>query len=246
MQFDFTIPANGAQVLAVVGRFVKYVGGTGKIRVRMDKGGYIDLLPGQGAKGLDFGRLQIEDRSGAQNIGVLLAGNFEFQDDRISGTVDVVDGGRVRTITGQAYIVGGGTGQTASTYAAWQIFNPVGSGKRVAVGAYSLTSGAATGISVQNSAAALATLFNLGPSKLLTAPGAVSNSVAQMRGENRATPNPAAGEVTLDFVNIQASLTFGRTLKEPIVLMPGTGIHMITNAVATSINGTWEWTEEAI
>ncbi|MCL6484930.1 MAG: hypothetical protein I4O49_12305, partial [Janthinobacterium lividum] len=103
MQYDFNLSPGGAQNLDVKGRFFKYRSGTGAIRVRASKGGYVDLLPGQGVRGFDFESLTVADRSGANNVGVLIVGDFDFQDDRIAGTVDVVDGGRTRTLAGIAF-----------------------------------------------------------------------------------------------------------------------------------------------
>lgn len=246
MQFDFTMAGYGSQNIETAGRFVKYVNGTGKIRVRFDKGGYIDLLPGQGCTGLDFSRLTIEDRSGAGNVGVLLAGAFMFQDDRISGTVDVVDGGRLRTLSGQSFLVAGGCLAYAGTYSCWQIWNPPGSGKRVAVGGYSMTGATAGAVSILSASGAAANAGNQSASKLIKDTGAPGSGAALMRYENRANLANVGAEMALDFVNIQASSSYTRTLKEPILLMPGSGLLMRYEVVNATINGTWEWTEEAV
>lgn len=106
MQYDFTLAAGAAQSFDVVGKFIKYQHGTGMIRVRMSMGEYVDLLPGQGVFSVDYTRFTVTDRSGANNVGALLAGDFDFRDSRISGAVEVND---VIGPNCKYYSAGGGT-----------------------------------------------------------------------------------------------------------------------------------------
>jgi hypothetical protein len=91
MQYDLNLLPNGSQRLEVSGRFFKYVSGAGKIRVTTSKGAVIDLIVGQGVWGEEFSSLVVQDRSGAANVGVLLAGNYDFRDDTvaINGAINV-------------------------------------------------------------------------------------------------------------------------------------------------------------
>jgi hypothetical protein len=91
MQFDFALSANASQRIEVSGSFMKYKTGAGPIRVTMSNGGVLDLLPGQGVRGVAFSGLSVKDMSGGANAGVLLAGNFEFTDDTINGAVALAD-----------------------------------------------------------------------------------------------------------------------------------------------------------
>jgi hypothetical protein len=84
MQFDINLGANKSQHLDVSGTFLKYKSGTGPIRVRLNGGGYIDLVPGQGVSNVKFDNVDVQDRSGLTNTGTILAGNYDFRDDNVN------------------------------------------------------------------------------------------------------------------------------------------------------------------
>lgn len=96
MQYDLQLTANGSQRIEAEGTFFKYRSGVGMIRVTTSKGAVFDLMPGQGVSGLQFSALTIQDRSSAINTGVMLAGNFKFEDDTINGVMVVT--GKVSTV----------------------------------------------------------------------------------------------------------------------------------------------------
>lgn len=89
MAHDFNLTANGGQRIEAIGRFVHYKSGTGAIRVTTSKGEIIDLVPGQGVRGLEFSGITVKDISGATNTGLLIIGNFEFFDNNLYGTMTV-------------------------------------------------------------------------------------------------------------------------------------------------------------
>ena len=240
MQFDFAIPGNGAQVVDVVGRFVKYVSGAGKIRVRLDKGGYLDLLPGQGAKGLDFARLQIEDRSGAGNYGVLLAGNFEFQDDRVSGDVSIIDGGKNRTIANQTFMMAASNGPTAGQYAVQELWNPAGSGKRIIVEQAQVSSGAASNILCGWTATRVGSGAVGAYSKMA---GGVNSTGATTFVSLAALPGFFNYLTT---TNVQANAGMLLSLREPLVIPPGFGFIVANSTVSNSLQMYAEFFEEGI
>jgi hypothetical protein len=91
MQYDLNLAPGAAQRIEASGRFFKYVSGQGKIRVTTSSGGQIDLMPGQGVWGVDFNGLSVQDRTGTGNVGVLVAGAFEFRDDTVNGAVSVTN-----------------------------------------------------------------------------------------------------------------------------------------------------------
>lgn len=218
MQFDFTLPANGAQQIDVVGRFVKYVGGTGKIRVRIDKGGYVDLLPGQAVRNVQFSQITISDRSGAGNVGIVLAGAFDFQDDRISGTVDVVDGGRTRTVSGQAFT---GYASQASTIAGQRaiigLSNPAGSGVRLIVKASTVSSSVAAFVGLVAAAEGFGALVTKSKSKLIGGADGKTDVRTLQQAAYTGSINQAGG-----FVPASTSLVL--VFQEPFVLLPGQGL----------------------
>lgn len=135
--YDFTLIAGGMQRLPVVGDFFKVISATGVINVNVDTGATLDLMPGQGLRELNFNTLTITDKSGAANSGKILVGFSGMIDDRVSGEVSVIDGGKSRVLSnasGMASIAYGtasnpGVGQ----YQAGALWNPAGSGKRIVV-----------------------------------------------------------------------------------------------------------------
>ncbi len=215
MQFDFTLAAGQSQALEVSGRFFKYKSGTGVIRVRASKGGYIDLLPGQGVWNVDFTSLTITDKSGAANVGVLVAGEFDYRDDRITGTVEVISGEKARVIAGNSFSGSMGTSADPSFPAMVQIYNPAGSGKNVFVNRIIIGGSAAGEWIVSSTATQLATLVGVFPNKKMG--GAAS--VSERRREARA----ALGSTIFDFY-CTLNVPFDIAMAEPLMVTPGNGI----------------------
>lgn len=246
MQHDFTLPPNGTQQIDVVGRFFKYKAGAGLIRVRTTKGGYIDLLPGQGVENEAFTSLTVQDRTGLANTGSILAGDFSFRDERISGTVDVVDGGKNRTMANQAF-----SGVIVMTPAAGQfsnlcLFNPVGSGKNIYIEQFLISSNGAgeiggyiAGVQAPNNVGG----SDYGKSKKAGGP----NSVCQTTTNSAVSVNAfAAGNKLVLDAYVQSNLTLPIKFSEPILIAPGYGFiltHLVVNATLIS---TIEYFEESI
>jgi hypothetical protein len=239
MQYDFTLVAGGGQPIDVKGRFFKYKSGSGLIRVSTDKGGFVDLLPGQGIRNTEFSRLVVSDRTGSGGYGVLIAGDFDFQDDRISGTVDVVDGGKSRTLANMAFMGVPTIGALAGNYSHAQIWNPAGSGKNAILKRYTVSSSSACFILVKFHTAALASLIAKGKSK--NAAGPVS--VAEVRSSQDVV---LLANQVIDqfFVSAGGSQTIA--LSEPIVIPPGYGVVFVPAMTAADIAAGLEWFEEPL
>lgn len=244
MQYDFNVLPNGTQAIDVAGKFFKYKDGTGLIRVRLTKGGYVDLMPGQGVWNTEFSSLSVQDRTGADNSGVILAGWFDFQDDRIVGTVDVVDGGKNRTLANQAF-----TGVIVMTPAATQysnihLFNPAGSNRNIYLEQFIVSSNTAGEIGGYIATAQVPNNVggaDVGKSK--KAGGA--NSVCQTTTNTAAGANAfAAGNKLVIDAYVQASQSLAYKFSEPIMLGPGTGFTITHLAANATLIGTLEYFEE--
>jgi hypothetical protein len=238
MQYDFNVPANGGQVIDVKGKFFKYKSGTGLIRVRINKGGYVDLLPGQGVWNVDFDTLTMQDRSGAPNIGTLLAGDFDFHDDRITGTVEVVDGGKARTITNQAFLLLVNSSSIAGQNAHAELFNPAGSAKNVIIEAVTYSSSASGGIVAFMYNAALANFIAQGQSKKMGGAASVA------AGYWVSNVGAIAANQSLIGAYMSANTPNTFTPKEPLVLPPGYGLVVMQTALANSLSAAFEWYED--
>jgi hypothetical protein len=225
MQYDLNLTPNGAQQIDVAGTYFKYAKGAGPIRVQVDGGGYVDLLPGQGMQGLKFTRLMVKDSSGAINNGALVAGDGQFIDARITGTVDVVDGGKSRTLANQTFIGGASAGPVAAQWGISQLWNKPASGKRLIVSSVMMLCLDGPGLMQLRigltKAASDESAGQVSPaSKLL---GGTASQAANMCHEGRTVSMP---EVLLIGAAVAQNQSFLVTFKEPLIVVPGTGLNV--------------------
>jgi hypothetical protein len=240
MQYDFTLLAGEAKQYEVKGRFIKYKSGLGMIRVRMSKGGYVDLLPGQGVNHVDYENFIITDKSGAGNTGVVLAGDYAFQDDRITGTVDVVDGGKSRTLANTAFQGTTAGLSNAGEYPHAQLWNPVSSTKRLIVKQVFMSSTVQQQVALVFHNAALTSLTATAQSKLANA----ASSVAETRSQSSATLLGIGAGFVAPYLAASGNMVV--TFTEPIILLPGWGLVLRGGVVASQINAAFEFIEELL
>ena len=100
---DFNLKAGGTQVIVADGAYLKLLNSTGPIRIRTDSGITMKPLAGQGFRRQGFTRIEVMDLSGAANVGSFAIASEDMVDDRISGEVSVIDGGKARTIANTAF-----------------------------------------------------------------------------------------------------------------------------------------------
>jgi hypothetical protein len=241
MQFDFNLQPNQSQHIDVAGTFLKYIGGAGKIRVRLNGGGYIDLLPGQGIDNVKFNSIDVQDRTGVQNAGTVLAGMFNFRDDRITGTVDVVDGGKGRSLANASFF-GFASCDTSvvGEYGHVQLWNPGTSGKNLYVSRIMLSSIAPTpnGAHVNMYNTPLANFQRYGTSK--------KNGGANSLAELRIATSPASLGTRLYALYLDQNRVVSVDMKEPIVLPPGTGMCVMQGVPQYGLPTTFDFWEEAV
>jgi hypothetical protein len=242
MQYDFALTPLGGQIINAKGRFFKYRAGVGLIRVKLTDGAVIDLLPGQGVSNRNFETIEITDKSGAINAGTILAGDFDFRDERITGTVDVVDGGKSRTLAKAAFFAYGAKNTTVGgNHPFIQLWNPPGSGKNIFVksGLFSCSTASFIGLGPTN--AAVGAL--LGNSKSKHSSGA--DGVLQVRGLEQVA---FVNTFNLTGAYVAASQSVNLQLAEPILIEPGFGLVVggsdTTNG--TQITAAFELIEENI
>jgi hypothetical protein len=238
--YNFRLAANSTQNLDVPGDYLKVISATGAIRVRTVEGWMKDLLPGQGVKGLNFQRLILEDRSGSANVGTIAVGigADSIVDDRITGSVEVIDGGKSRTLTNQAY--NGYVYQTgaAGQYPHVQIWNPISATTRVIIKQFRLGTTTAGFISFGiHNAEFTVNQFNV-RNKL----SGGANGVAFQYSDSLAAQTMSS---PFESLPVSANVIATVTLVEPIVLLPGFGFVANHGTVATFLTFGVELTEEA-
>ena len=132
--YDFNLTAGGSQYLPVVGSYFRIISATGDVSVQQDNGATGGpFQPGRGLKNQNFQALTIFDKSGAANKGVIMVAGADFVDDRITGEVSVIDGGKSRTLSGVAYTFGFSAGAHVGGPPFAILYNPAGSGKNLIV-----------------------------------------------------------------------------------------------------------------
>jgi hypothetical protein len=243
MEYDFNLGAGQSLNLDVKGRFFKYKSGTGPIRIRTSLGGAVDLLPGQGVENVHFTGLTISDRSGAGNAGSILAGDFDFRDDRITGSVEVVDGGKNRTRAGQAFLVAAGGTTDPNFQSRTALVNAAGSGKNIFIETAMLTGQVAVPVSLcrVDAGVVVAVAQRKGISKdLTTFKESTAGQIFADANQNSAPLNP------MWVLQINAGGRDSFQPKEPFMIPPGAALCMWAQTVGAPFTAQFEWFEEAI
>lgn len=240
MQFDFTLGAYQSQQLDVQGKFFRLASAAGTVRVKTNTGETIDLEPGQGVWNVDFQWLSVQDRTGSQNDGTILAGGFDFHDDRITGTVDVVDGGKSRTRANQSFMCCGYRAAAAGLISHFQFFNPPGSGRNVYVEQIMVqTATANANVNYGWGSAVLNTDVSASFSPVSKRSSSNVESVIQVYGQDNAAPMTG---YLLGSMPGNAILP----LKEPLLIEPGYGLIFRGNGVNQDLSMEIEYFEEPI
>jgi len=189
------------------------------------------LRPGQGF------RLPAEEQAGVviTNLaGTAMAGlvklgprDWQFEDQRLTGTVAIVDSNFALTMSGQAFSPYWGYTPIAGNLAHIQILNPTGSGKIIEIQALLLGAGSSMGFGVVLTSGLTLSNNVAGAfqSKLL------SNSVAasgQIRTQDNPTPLQSSRQILGLFFASQGQIE--KVLKAPLLLNPGDGIMVFTGS----------------
>jgi hypothetical protein len=241
MQYDFTLLAGGGMDVNAVGNFIKYKSGLGAIRIRLNTGGYVDLTPGQGIRvKTDFSAFNIADRSGNANIGIVLAGPFEFQDDSIAGTVSVVDGAKASTLSQSCFMGTVNAGTAAGFVNGAGLVNPGGNTKNVVVESVEvmlLTAGIMTMHHSSFTAGVVGNAYN----KMMFAGPQSTAGLSSNPGNNVA----AFGSIVWKR-NMGSNTVVGLKFAEPLILPPGRSLQIVHNTVASDLVANFEFREDPV
>lgn len=247
--FDITIAANISRPLEAPGTYFYYYSGSAggadsTIVLKEDtKGTTIQLKPGQAFR-LPIGspqatRWYISNYANAATIvGTVVIGDGEITDNRITGSVEVIDGGKARTLTNTAFMGGAGIAAVAAQYAAIQLWNPAGSGKNVIVEKFEFGSNLTAYAYFHWRNAALSTLVGGVTSKQTGG----ATSTAQLYKETNAALVNTNNWVT---ITTTGTASVQRVLSEPIVVKPGYGLTSICGIVNQDNSSVFEFYEES-
>jgi hypothetical protein len=253
--FDVTLAPGQVRTIDVQADYIYYRAGSAggadaSIEFAPVSGGEtVFLYPGQSyrlpPRGSGMGSAwALRNRKGeAPIIGSILMGEGAFQDNRISGSVEVVDGGKNRTRSKVAFMAVVSEGiPNVGMYLNHQIWNPAGS-QRVIVLERVTTSTAADlmHFSMARSSVQVGVAAVTGPicKDLSGAP-----SVAQLRIDKNGAASAKAD--MFNVLYLPKAIAFVYTLLEPIVISPGTGVNVTAGAVDKDLPTVFEYYEEAL
>lgn len=248
MQYDFQFPANGGQDIAAKGAYVKYKAGLGAIRVKFSTGGFVDLTPGQGVRmPVLFNSVNVSDRSASGNAGVLLIGDYDFQDDSIAGTVSVIDGGVSSTLADKCFLASVSMPiSAAGKWAAAYLTNPSASGKNVILQSASISSfntGTMTVHSIANGAPGGGN-FSASNKNIYTGGG--TPSTAKLWGFEESSLALLGKEGRKEVVLANTTRDF--EVREPVIIRPGVSFALVFGGTAGAAGAfaNFEFREEPI
>lgn len=248
--YDINIGANKQQIVEAQGKFIYYLTGNAggadtTIKVTFGLGGTSVLLkPGQSirlpaaAKPIDTWRIENYANT-ATILGQVLVGDGDFKDTNTTGMVQVIDGGKSRTLGGGAFSANNSVPSVAGQYSRCQLWNPANSGVRLVVESISLVAanGTAAVAQLQFNQAQLANDQGAGMSKL----GGGAAAKAHIGYDSNASL-PSGGSLGQYQAQTSGFMIF--VPKEPYIVPPGYGLVMWSLLQNMNYNTWWEWYEE--
>lgn len=239
--YPFSVPAFGSVNLPVTGDFFKIKSATGSMTVIGNTfGALANLLPGQGLRDTEFGSLVLVDETGAINNGYLLVSDSTFVDDRVTGEVSIIDGGKARSYASQAFFANVFCGAVAAQLSHCQLWNPPGSGKNLIVEQYYVSSGSASAIGIGLYNAQLSTAAG----NPLSKNNGVGAGVASQWSQNNAAAL-ASGSAAQVYVNAAQTSPLIK-FTEPLIVKPGNGIFAVNQTANATLGLCLEFFEEVI
>lgn len=242
--YDYALAATvgDARLLQAMGSRCKVVSAPhGSIQIRTDTGAVYELQEGQGFNmppGQSFRELFISNPRAVVNVGTVFVGDQTFVDDRITGTVQIVDGERNKVGAGVCFR-GAINIVAAATRPAAQLWNPAGSGKNVIVQAVRLGAALADQYGVQMQNVALPSVSGNPVVNLDSGQGA---GVAQLRQDNTGAALGTQKPIISGYIAASSDVVL--VMPRPMLLRPGNGALLFVNtAGAQDLKSSIEWEE---
>ncbi|SKC92262.1 hypothetical protein [Paraburkholderia hospita] len=240
---DITIAPGASQIVQIGGQVVDFIASGSAfdvIEIRPDfMQGAVTLKQGQGFDfGAQFTQLLVINKGATAIAGTLVISTSGFRNFRISGDVNVLDGGKSRTLSGASKIACVSSTGAAGTFARVQLWNPANSNLRFVLEAITIATGGVNDSAVMvYQTAALSTLFQLGQPKLAGA----AASVGGVYLDTTATPGAPPEGIA---IALPPYTTFTYKFSEPVVLPPGYGCTLWATVANAQLVANYEWYEE--
>lgn len=248
--YDITIAANTTRQLDAPGSYFYYYSGSAggadsTITLRgLSSGLRLILKPGQAFR-LPQGQketawVMTNYANTSTIIGSVLVGDGDVTDNRITGSVEVIDGGKNRTLANSAFMFPFARTSTVGNYPLLQLRNPVASGKNVFIKSMTVTLNAAGFVQMGFGGSDLGTANGVAVSKNISS--GASSAIAGYWLDS-ATINPGN---FLGFLRVAANTSFNMKFDEPIAMTPNTKLTICGSATNTDMGGFFEYIEENI
>jgi hypothetical protein len=246
--YDITLTASQTRQLDAPGNYFYYYAGSAggadaTITLRgLSSGLRIILKPGQAFRlpqGAKENAWVMTNYAGTATIvGSVIVGDGDITDNRVTGSVEVIDGAKTRTLTGSAGIMSAASPVPGvGNYIQQGVWNPAGSGKRIIVNKLIFSSAQQQTIFMARIAAA-ATLSGVAT---MLFDGLAFTGVAKVSIYTGTTPT---GQVIAGF-GVQAGQASTLDLNEPIIIKPGYGLTCQTGNANSDLVTTIPFFEEA-
>lgn len=243
--YRLDLTANQAQILLVEGGLYKIMSATGAVAINREGGSVLNpMLAGQGER-VDFKRLTVTDVTGAANTVYLLVADDSFIDDRITGEVSVIDGGKSRTLAGAAFMASLGCTAVAGQYAHVQLHAHSTYTKQFVISGFVINSSSDATVSIFLGTSQIGSQFSpANPQPKMIGPAVPS--LLTCRYYNNAAVN-AAGGTLRGYVQVKANTSIQFKLAEPLIMRATNAMTAyVGNAVNTDLFMTCEGYEENI
>ncbi len=240
--YNFSIPAGGSFQLPVTGSYFRVMTATDVLEVQGDTFGNIyPLYTGQGLQGQEFRSLNLLNRTGATNNGSILVSDGKFVDDRITGEVSIIDGGKSRTFSNSAYVSNAFSVALAAQLPHCQLWNPVASLKNIVIQNFDVSTNVTGPFQFNINNIALTTTQANGTNKLSGSAASIGESRVQMPATELLTSFMGSGQLTAN------SAPYRYDFREPVILKPGYGfVVTMNNTVSVNLTTVIQYYEDLL
>lgn len=252
--YDIALKPGESRQIHVQADYIYFLNGSAAgadttIEFRPNSGGEtVYLKPGQAFKlpasqrGMGITWVMKNLKGEATIIGQVLMGEGEFQDNRISGSVEVIDGAKARTLAAVAFSGAFGTGAAQGCYSRISLWNPENSGKNVILETIALSSNLALPVNLFKANEPATGVQARGQGKLLNASNLQSAALG-VQDANQTGTGPGVALYQLSVIQNGKDVW---APKEPIVIAPGRALMAWANVPNVGFALSMEWFEESV
>lgn len=249
--YDISIAPGQVRDIFVNGSYVYFYSGSAggadaTITVNQDSRGHrVLLMPGQAYRmpdGQAGTRWLIGNLRGEGTIvGRLVIGAGELTDNRVTGSVEVIDGEKARTLAGGMFSGVPAIGDVAAQYGNVQLWNPTGSGKNIIVTQMLVSWMAASNAVVAFENVELSDQY---PHATANKKSKGQSTVARLTTQSKASPMLTFPYGVLQNFDLQSGGVVNWRISGAIVIQPGFGVTVTQQTVGRGIKSSFEWFEE--